>query len=100
MTANIGRALFYLQYHSIKNKLVMRLKRLKKPKYLVSAILGALYVYFYFFRYLFGLGRSRQGFGSAGITPQDLALYESMGALALLAFLVSGWLIPHQRAAL
>ena len=97
MTANIVRALFYLQYHSIMNRLVMRVKRLKKPKYLVSAIFGALYVYFYFFRYLFGFGRTQRGFE---LSPQDLALYQSLGALALLVFIALGWLIPHQRAAL
>ncbi len=46
-------ALFYLQYHSFRNRLVRRFKRLKQPKYLVGAIVGGLYFYFYFFRYLF-----------------------------------------------
>ena len=46
-------ALFYLQYHSTRNRLVTRFKRLKQPKYLFGAIVGGLYVYFYFFHYLF-----------------------------------------------
>jgi hypothetical protein len=78
----------------------MRVKRLKKPKYLVSAIFGALYFYFYFFRYLFGIGKPHRGLGSIAVTAQDLALYQSLGALVLLGFVLSGWLFPHQRAAL
>ena len=41
--------LLFLQYHSVKIAPLMRFKRLKKPKYLVGAIVGALYFYFYFF---------------------------------------------------
>ena len=46
-------ALLYLQYHSIRNRTVMRIKRLKQPKYLVGGIVGGLYFYWYFFRVLF-----------------------------------------------
>ena len=46
-------ALFYLQYHSFRNRLVSRFKRLKQPKYLVGAIVGGLYFYWYFFRAIF-----------------------------------------------
>jgi ABC-2 type transport system permease protein len=92
-------ALLYLQYHSIKNRTVMRLKRLKQPKYLLGAIVGGLYFYFYFFRYLFGLGgrRSAQLLVSS---PETLALFESVGALMLFTIILLAWLIPHQRAAL
>ena len=34
-------ALFYLQYHSFRNRLVGRFKRLKQPKYLFGALAGA-----------------------------------------------------------
>ena len=53
-------ALCYLQYHSTRNRLVTRFKRLKQPKYLFGAIAGGLYFYFYFFRYLF------QGYAHGG----------------------------------
>jgi hypothetical protein len=99
-SSNIAGALFYLQYHSIKNRLVMRIKRLKRPKYLVSAIFGGLYFYFYFFRYMFGMRAGRGGFGASAASLQDLALYESLGALVLLIFMLLAWLIPHERAAL
>jgi len=35
-------ALLYLQYHSIKNRIVRRIKRLKQPKYLLGAVVGGL----------------------------------------------------------
>ena len=38
-------ALLYLQFHSIKNRTVMRLRRLKQPKYLLGGIVGGLYFY-------------------------------------------------------
>ena len=94
-------ALCYLQYHSTRNRLVTRLKRLKQPKYLFGAIAGGLYFYFYFFRYLF------RGYGNGPIpaagplaSPQSALLYESLAALALFVIVLLAWLIPHERAAL
>ncbi len=92
-------ALLYLQYHSIRNRTVMRIKRLKQPKYLVGGIVGGLYFYWYFFRVLF----VRPGRGHAVAllaSPGNLALYESLGALILLTILLLAWIFPHQRAAL
>ena len=94
-------ALFYLQYHSTRNRLVTRFKRLKQPKYLIGAIAGGLYFYFYFFRYLF---RTQAGGGHSPamvtIPPEYLPLAESLGALVLFVIVVLAWLIPHERAAL
>ena len=92
-------ALFYLQYHSFRNRLVSRFKRLKQPKYLVGAIAGGLYFYFYFFRYLF------HGFGgrtavNLAVSPEHRQLFELLGALALFVIVLLAWLIPHERAAL
>ncbi len=91
-------ALIYLQYHSVKNRLLMRLRRLKQPKYLLFAIVGGAYFYFYFFRWVFMAGRGPRGFGGAGSV--DLSSYETVGALALFTIILLAWLIPHERAAL
>ena len=93
-------ALLYLQFNSLKNRLLLRFRRLKQPKYLVGALVGALYFYFYFFRYLFSLpGRSPNLAFAA--TPMDRSLYEGLGASVLfLAMLLLGWILPHERAAL
>ncbi len=94
--------LFYLQFHSVKNRLTMRFKRLKQPKYLFGAIVGGLYFYWYFGRVLLG-GRGRwgaSGTGSAPGLPTDPLLYESLGALILFVIVFLAWVIPHKRAAL
>jgi ABC-2 type transport system permease protein len=92
-------ALFYLQYHSVRNRLVSRFKRLKQPKYLVGAIVGGLYFYFYFFRYLF------HGFGGPPaanlvVSQEHRQLFELGGALLLFIIVLLAWMIPHERAAL
>jgi ABC-2 type transport system permease protein len=92
-------ALLYLQYHTFRNRLVSRFKRLKQPKYLVGAIAGGIYFYFYFFRYLF------RGYGgrpvvNMSISPEHLQLVELLGALVLFVIVLLAWIIPHERAAL
>jgi hypothetical protein len=89
-------ALFYLQYHSFRNRLIARFKRLKQPKYLAGAVVGGIYFYFYFFRYLFG----RPGAWNMAISPEQRLLVESFGALALLVIVAVAWVVPGERAAL
>ena len=92
-------ALLYLQYHTFRNRLVSRFRRLKQPKYLIGAIVGGFYFYFYFFRYLFhGIG-GRQPVNLA-VSPEHRLLFESLGALVLFVIVLLAWFIPHERAAL
>ncbi len=94
-------ALFYLQWHTFKNRLTMRFKRLKQPKYLLGALVGGLYFYWYFFRVLFA--PQRHGSGYSPITTPGLAdplFFESIGALVFFGFIVLAWVLPHKRAAL
>ena len=94
-------ALFYLQFHSVKNRLTMRFKRLKQPKYLFGALVGGLYFYWYVFRVL--LGPHRHVNGDSPITttsPADALFYESIAALVFFVFIVLAWVLPHKRAAL
>jgi hypothetical protein len=92
-------AILYLQFHSVKNRLVMRFKRLRQPKYLFGAIVGGIYFYFYFFRYFLGFGPRRSGL-LANTTPENLLLYESFGALVFLVLILLRWLVPSDRGAL
>jgi hypothetical protein len=92
-------ALLYLQFHSIKNRTVMRITRLKQPKYLLGAVVGGLYFYWYFFRTIFTAPRRGQSLALFA-SPDNQVLFESVGALALLVILLLAWIIPHQRAAL
>jgi hypothetical protein len=92
-------ALFYLQYHSFRNRLVSRFKRLKQPKYLVGAIVGGFYFYGYFYRYIFQ-GFGRQPGMNLAVSSEHRLLFELLGALALFVIVLLAWLIPHERAAL
>ena len=41
-------ALCFLMFHSWKNRLTMRIRRLKQPKYLFGALFGAASIWQYF----------------------------------------------------
>lgn len=89
-------ALLFLQYHSFRNRLAVRLKRLRQPKYLAGAIVGLLYFYFYLFRYVFGMRRG------TNLHPFDVApgFYETIGAFIFFLFILAAWVLPRERAAL
>ena len=77
----------------------MRLKRLRRPKYLFGGLVGVIYFYFYFWRYLFWSQGGSQIFAKNAADP-DRAFYEPVGALILLVIVVAAWLLPHQRTSL
>ena len=91
-------ALFYLIFNSSKNRMMMRIRRLKQPKYLVGALVGGLYFYSYFFRYLMNPGR--YGRGGVQLTAENAAWLEPLGAFLLFGVVLLAWIIPHGRAAL
>jgi len=92
-------ALLYLQFHSLKNRTLARLKRLRQPKYLLGGMVGGLYFYFYFIRSFFGMPGRHHG-GALEISAENRLLFELGGALILLLFVLAAWLLPHERAAL
>ena len=105
-------ALFYLRLTSFKNWLLARLRRMRQPKYLVGAIVGCAYFYFFFFRPLgdnparrvprAATAEAMQAMGVSGATlPLEwLPATTALGALALLTFITFMWVVPAQRAAL
>lgn len=102
------RALFYLRVTSFANWLRTRARRLRQPKYLIGAVVGCAYFYFFFFRPLGSAAPSRSrhlppihGVDAAALMPADwLPLVTAIGALALLFFAVCMWVVPTERAAL
>jgi len=91
-------AFLYLQIVSARNRLVSRFQRLRQPKYLLGAVVGGLYFYFYFFRYLF-LGHNGR-IAQAALPPEYGAVVESLAALLLFIIVLLAWLLPGDRAAL
>ena len=83
-------ALGYLVTRSFVNGVLFRLKRLRQPRYLLGAIRGGAYFYFYFGRIL---GGEHSPFGAAlGV--------EAGAAILFLVTLVLSWILPASRAAI
>jgi putative ABC exporter len=104
-------ALLYLRLTSLQNWLRMRLGRLKQPKYLVGAIAGGLYFWFFFFRrgvvtVSTGSGaRSRaaqQALHATGVAlPDNLTgIGLAIAATLLLVLLTLAWVLSLERASL
>ncbi len=98
-------AFFYLQFTSLKNRLMERVRRLKQPKYLLGAIVGVGYFYFFFFRKVIGAGLNGGAHHPASATvaslPAGLGPYlTSFGALILFVIFAAAWIIPSGRASL
>jgi ABC-2 type transport system permease protein len=90
--------LLFLQYQTFVNRQIRRFKRLKRPKYLIGGVAGALYFYFYFFRLVFGGAHPRHS--PFVFSSEHLQLAQSIGASVLLVIVLLAWIIPHGRAAL
>jgi hypothetical protein len=90
-------ALLFLQFNSIKNRLRVRVQRLRQPKYLFGAIVGGLYFYFYFGRHFFG---SRPHTNIPSPFPAVDFPLEAIGAFILFIIVLSAWIFPHSRASL
>ncbi|TZF89201.1 putative ABC exporter domain-containing protein [Cognatilysobacter lacus] len=95
---NVVGALAYLQWNSLRGRILQRVRRLRQPKYLFGAIAGLGYMYFFVFRHLIG------GHGPGvrvGQVPVDVSgLIGALAPLALLLVLASAWVFPNDRAAL
>ena len=96
----IAGAFIYYQFHSWRNRLLTRLRRLRQPKYLAGAIVGGLYFYFYAFH-----GFRPAHYGAApppkmSLPPGMNDLPETLAALVFMIILLLAWILPHSRAAL
>ena len=96
----IASALFYYQYHSWRNRLMARIRRLRQPKYLGGAIVGGLYFYFYLFRgFTFG-HPPPQTTATLPLSPETQDLPQTCAALLLMVAVVLSWILRSSRAAL
>jgi hypothetical protein len=93
----IGASL-YIIVCSFRNRMRVRLQRLRQPRYLFGAIAGAAYLYFS----VFARFRSSRARGAARIGPSQmppplaglLASAPAFGGLALMAVATGAWLFP------
>jgi hypothetical protein len=95
MTAPVN-ALGYLVTRSFVNGVLFRLCRLRQPRYLLGAILGLAYFYFYFGKVIGG------GFSPHGpkATSGSAFSVEVGAAILFVVTLVLSWILPASRAAI
>ncbi len=93
----MARALLYLRVTSLVGRVQSRLRRLKEPKYLAGAVVGAGYLYLAFFRRAHGLhsGHVPGAPPGPGIPTQALAFLPDVAALALLLAVAVNWAMPR-----
>jgi hypothetical protein len=89
-----GAFAYYLRCN-VKNQTRARLRRLRRPRYLVSAIAGLAYLYATSFRFLVG-GRRRPP-RALSLDPTVLPLLEIGAGIAVLVFLLLPWILPLAR---
>jgi hypothetical protein len=94
-------ALVYLKLTSLHGLLRSRLARLKQPKYLVGALIGVAYIYFFFLRHRGPRPGRQGGFDpQTAASPEVLPVIAAVGALLLLVIVVLAWVLPRAPASL
>ena len=94
-------ALLYLTFTSLRNNLRQRLRRLRQPKYLAAALVGAAYFYFFVFGGMYrSLGAKRASTSFADFMPGGTDRYVPFGAAVLFILVLFGWIFGRDRAAL
>ena len=97
MSHTIAGALLYLRLTTAKGWLTSRLRRLKQPKYLVGAVIGVSYIYFFFIR---NIARSRVPPPESAAPAEALSIVPEIAAAALLLLIAFNWVVPRGRAGL
>jgi putative ABC exporter len=96
----------YIIACSARNRARMRLRRLREPRYLIGAIVGAAYVYFSFFARMRArrIGDGRRRSGAAATQAALLATLRGTGAglvgVGLLVVSALAWLLPFDSGLL
>lgn len=98
-------ALLYLRLTSLKNMVRTRLQRLRQPKYLVGAVVGVAYFWFFFFRHTVRIKPGRHASTAAvehvqAAIPEYLPMAVALGGIILFVVFFFMWLLPLGQAAL
>src|ERR1051326_7115043 len=92
-------ASLYITLCSAKNRLLQRLRRLREPRYLIGAVVGAAYLYFSFFARMRGrsvsVGPRRRGGGGPSFSLDQFGrMATAAGGIALFIVAALAWLLP------
>jgi ABC-2 type transport system permease protein len=94
----IFQAFCFYTYHSWKNSILTRLRRLRQPKYLIGAVVG--FLYFYFLVFGRAAARNIKGAPLFAIPPDTTQLIHTCAAGLLFLLFLFAWIFPRERAAL
>jgi len=97
-TLALIRALAFLQSRSLLNALKVRLRRLRQPKYLIGAIVGLGYMYFWIGRSVFS--GWRRSVRAPDLPAEALPTFEAVAAVIVFVLFVGAWIFSGDRASL
>ena len=90
-------AFLYLSVCSIRNRIRLKIRRLREPRYLIGLAVGLLYLYGTIFRQSFAAkGARTRGFAAAGFA-QIFGPLQLFGSLFLFLMAVLAWAWPGSR---
>jgi ABC-2 type transport system permease protein len=88
-----GRPLLYLTVCSLRNRLRVRLRRLREPRYLIASVIGVAY----FWLILFGRGRRPGGSGGLRLIALGRTGVETGSTIVLFITAALAWILPGSR---
>ena len=88
-------AFLYLTWCTIRNRMRVRLRRLREPRYLVGTVVGALYFYFFLFRQPQSPRREGGSPGIIALLDRFRGVAELAGSLVLFAVALLAWVVPR-----
>jgi len=91
-------AFLIVTLQTLKNRTISRIRRLKNPRYLLSAMAGAAYFYFMFLRRTTRHGKLPGIIIASSIPGTELAL--DVTSLIMLVLLIGAWALPEQSGGL
>ena len=92
------RSFWFITTRSFKNRILLRLRRLREPRYAIGFVVGLAYLWFMFFRRVLISGGGRQGI-RIGVVRAGLPLTQGAIdglSIAILAVLILAWAWPEQ----
>ena len=103
--SSVLNASLYIIVCSFRNQVRKRLRRLREPRYLMGAIVGAAYLYFSFFARFRASRQStaRRNARGSGLPPLFSTLLAAgpvLGGLAIMAMTVLSWIMPFNSGLL
>ncbi|MBS0216929.1 MAG: hypothetical protein JSR63_01980 [Proteobacteria bacterium] len=91
-------AFVYLQATSLYNNVRQRVLRLRQPKYLVGAVIGGAYLYFFMIRKVVGVGHAPPNMKM--VSPAMMADIATLAALALALYVFLEWILSRESVRL